>query len=101
MKLEQRKTHLMTLLSFVLITLILVIVSPTYMQADSNKKSCCLGHIITCITPSGKKLTYSNHALLLDKSKKCDICGKTITCHTKGIKRGNLFPAKGWTCSGH
>ena len=36
MKLEQRKTHLMTLLSFVLVTLMLVIVSPTYVQADTK-----------------------------------------------------------------
>ena len=102
MKLERKNTHFMKLLSFVLIALMLVIISPTYVQADTNnakKKSCCLGHKITCITPNGKKLTYPNHALLLDKSKKCDICGKSITCHTKGIKRGNLFPGKDWTCT--
>ena len=39
MKLEQRETQLMTLLSFVLITLMLVIVSPTYVQADTKYMS--------------------------------------------------------------
>lgn len=37
MKLEQRKTYLMALFSFVSIALMLVIVSPTYVQADNNR----------------------------------------------------------------
>ncbi len=37
MKIEQRRTHLMALLSFVLIALILVTVSPTYVQANDNR----------------------------------------------------------------
>ncbi len=35
MKVEERKTHLMALLSFVITALMLVIVSPTYVQADN------------------------------------------------------------------